>query len=183
VGERVLAPARAFGPPVADLVGPMPYVQRQRLIDDDLGVHGIHRYWKSGFVPRLSDEFIDLVVERAKTMLSPMTVIGFFYVHGAASRVDPQATAFGLREAQWDFDIISQWTNSAEAAVHVQWTREFWKAAEPHTSGVYVNHIAEDETGRVTAAYGPNYARLVSVKTRYDPGNLFHLNHNIRPRS
>jgi FAD/FMN-containing dehydrogenase len=181
-GERVLAPARQFGSPVADLVGPMPYVKRQQLIDD-LGVHGIHRYWKSGFVPHMTDEFIDLVVEQTKILPSPMTVIGFFYFHGAASRVDPQATAFGLRSAQWDFDIISQWTNPAEAAIHVQWTREFWKLAEPYASGVYVNHIAEDEPGRVTAAYGPYYARLVSVKNQYDPGNLFRLNHNIRPRA
>jgi FAD/FMN-containing dehydrogenase len=181
-GERVLAPARQFGSPLADLVGPISYVQRQRLIDD-LGVHGIHRYWKSGFVPELTDDFIDVVVERAKTLLSPLTAIGFFFFHGAASRVDPQATAFGLRSIQWDFDIISQWTNPAEAAIHVQWTREFWKAAEAYASGVYVNHIAEDEPGRVTAAYGPNYARLVSVKSQYDPANLFRLNHNIRPRT
>jgi FAD/FMN-containing dehydrogenase len=179
-GERVLAPARRFGSPVADLVGPISYVQRQQLLDD-LGTHGIHRYWKSGFLPHLSDEFIDLVVERAKTILSPMTVIGLFYVHGAAARVDAQATAFGLRGALWDFDIISQWTNPAEAAIHVQWTREFWKAAEPYSSGVYVNHIGEDEAERVTAAYGPNYARLASIKTRYDPDNLFRVNHNIRP--
>jgi FAD/FMN-containing dehydrogenase len=181
-GERVLAPARQFGSPLADLVGPISYVQRQRLIDD-LGVHGLHRYWKSGFVPELTDDFIDVVVERAKTLLSPLTAIGFFFFHGAASRVDPQATAFGLRSIQWDFDIISQWTNPAEAAIHVQWTREFWKAAEAYASGVYVNHIAEDEPGRVTAAYGPNYARLVSVKSQYDPANLFRLNHNIRPRT
>jgi FAD/FMN-containing dehydrogenase len=181
-GERVLAPARQFGSPVADLVGPISYVQRQRLIDD-LGVHGIQHYWKSGFVPELGDDFIDLVVAQAQTMVSPLTTIGFFFFHGAASRVDTQATAFGLRSVQWDFDIIAQWTNPAEAAVHVQWTREFWKAAEPSASGVYVNHIAEDEPGRVTAAYGPNYARLVSVKTQYDPGNLFRLNHNIRPRT
>jgi len=181
-GERVLAPARQFGSPVADLVGPISYVKRQQLIDD-LGVHGIHRYWKSGFLPELTDDFVDLLVDRAQTIPSPLTAIGFFYFHGAASRVDPQATAFGLRSAQWDFDIISQWTNPAEAAVHVQWTREFWKASEPYASGVYVNHIAEDEPGRVTAAYGPNYARLVSVKTQYDPSNLFRLNHNIRPQT
>jgi FAD/FMN-containing dehydrogenase len=82
---------------------------------------------------------------------------------------------------QWDFDIIAQWANPAEAAIHVQWARELWKDVEPYASGVYVNHIAEDEPGRVSAAYGPNYARLVSVKTQYDPGNLFRINHNIRP--
>jgi len=181
-GERVLQAARQFGSPVADTVGPIPYVQRQQLIDD-LGVHGLHRYWKSGFLQQISDDFIDIVVDRAQTITSPQTAIGFFFFHGAASRVDPQATAFGLRAVQWDFDIISQWTNPAESPIHVQWTREFWKDVEHYASGVYVNHIAEDEPGRVTAAYGPNYARLVSVKTQYDPGNLFRLNHNIRPRA
>jgi hypothetical protein len=161
----------------------MPYVQRQRLIDDDLAIHGIHRYWKSGFATALSDPFIDLMVEQAATMPSPRTKIGLFYVHGAAGRVDPAATAFGLRGNQWDFDIISQWTNPAEAAVHVQWTRQFWSLAEPFTTGaVYVNHIAEDEPGRIHAAFGPNYERLVAVKTQYDPGNLFRLNHNIAPK-
>src|SRR5207302_10934239 len=116
-----------------------------------------------GFLQTMSDDFIDLVADRAQTIPSPLTVIGLFYFHGAATRVDPQATAFGLRATQWDFDIISQWTNPAEAAIHVQWTREFWKEAEPYASGVYVNHIAEDEPGRVTAAYGPNYARLAAV--------------------
>jgi FAD/FMN-containing dehydrogenase len=180
-GEKVLAAARAFGSPIADLVGPMPYTQRQALIDD-LGVHGIHRYWKSGFSQDLSDDFIDLMVDRADTMRSPMSVVGLFYVHGVAARVDPTATAFGLRGAQWDFDIISQWTDPAEADDHVRWTRQFWSEAEPFCAGgVYVNHIADDEPGRVHAAFGVNYERLVSVKNRYDPTNLFRLNHNIRP--
>ena len=122
------------------------------------------------------------MVEQAGTMLSPLTAIGLFYVHGAAARVDPRTTAFGLRGNQWDFDIISQWTNPAEATLHVQWTRQFWAVAEPFTTGaVYVNHIAEDEPGRVHAAFGANYERLLSVKRTYDPANLFHLNHNIVP--
>lgn len=181
-GERVLAPARQFGSPVADLVQPMPYVQRQKILDD-LGMHGPHRYWKSGFVPRMPDDFLDVVLEHAETILSPMTVIAMFYLHGVASRVDPRATPFGLRGEQWDFDIISQWTDPAETAVHVQWTRQFWDAVEPYASGVYVNHLGGDEPQRLTAAFGPNYERLVDVKTRYDPGNLFRVNHNIRPRT
>jgi FAD/FMN-containing dehydrogenase len=180
-GERVLAPARQFGSPIADLVSPMPYVQRQTLIDD-LGVHGIHRYWKSGFMPELSDDMIDLTVERAETMTSPMSLVGLFYVHGAAARVDPSATAFGLRGAQWDFDIISQWTDPSLADEQVRWTRSFWSEVEPFaTGGVYVNHIAADEPDRVHAAFGSNFERLVSVKRQYDPTNLFRLNHNITP--
>jgi len=179
-GERVLAPARQFGSPIVDLVSPMPYVQRQALIDD-LGVHGIHRYWKSGFMPELGDDAIDLVVERAATMTSPMSVVGLFYVHGAAARVHPQATAFGQRGEKWDFSIISQWTDPSLADEQVAWTRSFWSAAEPFTTGVYVNHISGDEPGRVHSAFGVNYDRLLAAKNRYDPGNLFRLNQNIRP--
>jgi len=159
----------------------MPYAQRQTLIDD-LGVHGIHRYWKSGFMPELGDDFIDLAVERADTMTSPMSVVGLFYVHGVAARVDPSATAFGLRGDQWDFDIISQWTDPSLADEQVRWTRSFWSEVEPFaTGGVYVNHIAADEPGRVHAAFGANYDRLLAVKRQYDPNNLFRLNHNITP--
>jgi FAD/FMN-containing dehydrogenase len=180
-GERVLAPARSFGEPVADTVSPMPYVQRQTLIDD-LGAHGIRRYWKSGFLEDLSDEFIDLIAERSTTMPSSLSVVGLFNVHGAASRVDPTATAFGLRGLRWDFDIISQWNEPAEDDQQVRWTREFWAEVEPFAAaGVYVNHIAEDEPGRVHAAFGSNYERLVAAKNRYDPTNLFRLNHNITP--
>lgn len=180
-GEKALEPARKFGSPIADTVGPMPYVQRQTLIDD-LGVHGIRRYWKSGFMEELSDTFIDLVTARAATMPSPMTAVGLFYVHGAAGRVDPDATAFGLRGNRWDFDIISQWADPTLDAAQVQWTRQFWAEAEPYAAdGVYVNHIADDEPGRVHAAFGRNYDRLVAVKNRYDPTNLFRLNHNIKP--
>jgi FAD/FMN-containing dehydrogenase len=181
-GERVLEPARRFGSPIADLVAPTSYVKRQTLLDD-LGVHGIHRYWKSGFATEFSDAFVDLIVERAASMPSPLSVVGFFYVHGAAARVDPGATAFGLRAKQWDFDIIAQWTDPAEADRQIQWTRDFWGEAEPFATGVYVNHIAADEPDRLPAAYGPNFPRLVSVKTQYDPNNLFRLNHNLKPRA
>jgi hypothetical protein len=158
----------------------MPYVQRQKLLDA-LGEHGIHRYWKSGYVPQLSDDFIDLVVDRARTIPSPLTLIPMFYLHGAYSHIEPAITAFGFRENQWDFDIISQWTNPAEQALHVQWTREFWKDAVPFTRGVYVNHLSDDEPERLTAAYGPNYERLIAVKGAYDPQNVFRMNHNIQP--
>ena len=179
-GERVLAPARTFGSPLADLVQPMPYVQRQKLLDA-LGEHGIHRYWKSGYVPQLSDDFIDMVVDRARTIPSPLTLLPIFYLHGAYSQIDTESTAFGLRGNQWDFDIISQWTNPAEQALHVQWTRDFWKHVAPYTRGVYVNHLSEDEPERLAAAYGPNYQRLVAVKNAYDPQNVFRMNHNIQP--
>jgi FAD/FMN-containing dehydrogenase len=106
----------------------------------------------------------------------------FFQLHGAASRVDRDATAFGLRSDQWDYDVISQWTDPAESAQHIRWTRDFWTAVEPFASGeVYVNHLDAEEGGRIRAAYHHNFDRLVALKNKYDPTNLFRLNQNIRP--
>jgi FAD/FMN-containing dehydrogenase len=161
----------------------MPYTQRQKLFED-MGVHGVRRYWKSGFAKELGDDLINLFVERAASRPSPLSALLFFNMHGAASRVDPGATAFGLCAVQWDFDVISQWIDPTEDERQVQWTREFWSEAEPFANaGVYVNHIAADEPERLHVAFGDNYARLVSVKTQYDPSNVFRLNHNIRPKT
>ena len=119
---------------------------------------------------------------RAATMPSPMSMVGFFHVHGAASRVHANETAFGLRDDQWDYDIISQWLNPGESAHHMQWTREFWTAVEPFATGeVYVNHLDAEEATRIRAAYSDNYERLVALKNKYDPTNLFRLNQNIKP--
>ena len=102
--------------------------------------------------------------------------------HGAFSRVDSDATAFGFRGDVWNFDAISQWLDPAEAEQHVRWTRECWGAVEPFAmAGGYVNHLAADDGERVRASYGDNYERLVDLKNKYDPANLFRLNQNIRP--
>ena len=103
-------------------------------------------------------------------------------VHGAASRVPEHETAFGLRDDQWDYDIISQWQDSGDADRHIRWTREFWTAVEPFATGeVYVNHLDAEEATRIRAAYGKHYDRLVALKNTYDPTNLFRLNQNIKP--
>jgi hypothetical protein len=151
------------------------------MIDEGLAPHGLHRYGKSGLVTELSDDLIDLAVDAFSSIPSPLSVIGFFNIHGAASRVDPRATAFGLRAQQWDVSIVSQWTDPADDDRNVGWTRGLYADVEPFTRGVYVNHISGDEPGRVHAAFGPNYERLVAVKRQFDPDNLFRLNHNIAP--
>ena len=182
-GERVLRPAREFGPPVADLVQPMPYEVRQAMLDDAFAAHGVQRYWKSSLTETLSDDFIDVAIEGARNFASPLSAIAIFRIHGAATRVDTDATAFGMRQAQWDCNIISQWDDPADNEEQITWTREFWAKMEPHTSGgTYVNHIAaDDKPERVRASYGPNYDRLAALKKKYDPTNMFRLNPNIRP--
>jgi FAD/FMN-containing dehydrogenase len=181
-GERLVAPVRKFGSPIADTIGPMSYVQLNTMFDAAFPYGGVQRYWKSSFLKHLGDDVLEILVDRAATMPSPMSMVGFFHVHGAASRVHPDETAFGLRDDQWDYDIISQWQDPGEADRHIRWTREFWTAVEPFATGeVYVNHLDAEEGTRIRAAYGKNYERLVALKNTYDPTNLFRLNQNIKP--
>jgi len=183
VGEKVLAPARQFGRPLADLVGPMPYGVRQTLLDDPFAKHGLHRYWRSAFVDQLSDALIDGMLHGAAGFTSSLSLIGLFYVHGAAARVPADATAFSARRPAWDFDIIGQWTDAAESSGHTAWVRALWGQVEPELLGtVYINHMmGDDRPERVRASYGDNYARLRDLKALYDPMNLFRVNANIAP--
>ncbi len=181
-GEELVKPLRQFGPPLADTIGATSYVALNSLLDAAVPYGSVQRYWKSSFLKEIGDEVIDIVVARTTRFLSPMSMVLFFHLHGAAARIDRDATAFGLRDDQWDYDVISQWTDPAEAAQHIQWTRDFWNAVEPFASGeVYVNHLDAEEAGRIRAAYHHNYDRLVALKNKYDPTNLFRLNQNIRP--
>ena len=182
-GEKVLEAARKFGEPIADLVQPMPHSVRNTLFDDPGNIHGIQRYWKSGFTETMSDELIDTVVGGASDFSSPLTTIVFFKIHGAATRVPASETAFGLRSDNWDVNIVSQWTDAGESEHHTAWTRQLWERVEPLISGAaYVNHIAgDDKPEKVRASYGENYERLVALKKKYDPTNLFRLNANIDP--
>ena len=184
-GERVLAPARQFGTPLADLVQPMPYVARQAMLDEPAAVHGIQRYWKSGFTETISDELLDVLIEGARAFSSPLTAIVIFNIHGAGARVPASATAVGLRGNKWDFNVLSQWIDPAESPRHIAWTRELWGQVEPLISGsAYVNHIAgDDKPEKIRASFGANYERLVALKQQYDPTNLFRLNPNVKPGS
>jgi len=181
-GEAVVAPVRKFGSPLVDTIAPTSYVQLNTLFDAAVPYGGVQRYWKSSFLKELGDDLVEILVERSATMLSPMSMVLFFHLHGAAARVDRNATAFGLRQDQWDYDVISQWNDPAETGQHVQWTREYWTAVEPFATGeVYVNHLDAEEVTRIRAAYGGHYDRLVALKNKYDPTNLFRMNQNIRP--
>ena len=182
-GEKVLAPARQFRKPIADLVGPMPYTARQTLIDEPNARHGLQRYWRSAFTEQVSDDLIDKLIAGAAAFSSPLSLLGLFYMHGAATRVPADATAFCARRPQWDFDIIGQWADVAESGGHIAWVKALWDRVEPDLLGsVYINHLADDDRPeKLRASYGENYARLRDVKTMYDPMNLFRVNANIRP--
>lgn len=182
-GEKILGPARRFGTPLADLVGPMPYTVRQTLLDVPNAEHGLHRYWRSAFTEQLSDALIDAAVDSAASFSSPLSALLLFYIHGAAVRPLPTETAFSARRAQWDFNVIGQWSDAATSDQHIAWLRGIWTRFEPHLLGkVYVNHLAPDDRPEtIRASFGESYSRLREIKALYDPANLFRINANILP--
>lgn len=181
-GEKVLAPYRSFGSPLSDGVQPMPYTAVQGF-GDPLHPWGRRNYWKSSFLPELSDGAIDALIEHHATMPKPFTAVAIEHLGGAISRVPVDATAFSERNHAYNVIVDGQWIDPAEDAESVGWVRGCWEALQPFASeSVYVNYLDDGEEARVTAAYGAkNFARLASVKREYDPGNLFRVNFNVAP--
>jgi FAD/FMN-containing dehydrogenase len=181
-GERVLAPLRAFGPPVADMVQRMPYVGMQSMLDAAFPYGGLRSYWKSNFLRALPDEAIDVFVHNAERCPSPRTIAVIEHSHGAAARVAPEATAFPARHHAFDLVILSLWEDAGVDAAQTAWTRAFYEAMQPWSASlVYVNALSEDDGERVVEAYGTHYRRLADVKAKYDPDNRFRRNQNIVP--
>lgn len=180
-GERLLEPLRKFGPPVADMVGRMPYLALQQMLDA-AAPYGIRSYWKSSYLSGLPDDAIDACAAATATTSSPRSLIMIEHAHGRATAPAPDATAFGARNHAFDMVILSLWSDAAEDQTHIAYTRDTYRAMQPWTAGsVYVNALAEDEAERTPEAYGPNYARLRRVKAQYDPANRFRRNQNIKP--
>lgn len=180
-GEKVLAPLRAYGSPVEDMIEPMSYVQVQQAFDADFP-WGLKNYWKSSNIAELSDHAIDTMVGFMETApsMAPGVVIDQF--GGAVARVPNEATAFGHRESQYDLIIAAIWSEEHEQEAHIDWARSFWDAMQPFSSeAVYVNYLSEEGEDRVRAAYGEHWGRLVDLKREYDPQNVFRNNQNIAP--
>jgi FAD/FMN-containing dehydrogenase len=180
-GERIVAPIKQFGPPVMDVIGPMPYVAQQGLLDQAMPPNLLN-YWKAEFVREVSDGVIRTAVDAFSRVPSPQSSLLLFPIRGAASRVAPDATAFPHRTG-YHMGIYSLWTDPAQNGANIAWVRETWNAMQPFIAGgVYVNELGEDEGAeRVLLAYGGNYARLAQIKAKYDPDNMFRLNANISP--
>jgi FAD/FMN-containing dehydrogenase len=180
-GERVLHPLRTFGSPLEDTIQPMSYRALQSAPDAGFPL-GRQHYWKSSYLKHLSDEAIEVMIRFVAEMPSPISGVGLQQMHGAASRVDPAATAFPHRDEHYDFLILSQWADPTDSEENIRWTRRLFEEMEPFfEKGVYVNNLGEEGEDRVREAYGENYERLVDLKDKYDPTNLFRLNQNIRP--
>jgi FAD/FMN-containing dehydrogenase len=184
-GEQAVRAVREFGTPLVDLVGPTLYVDHQRGLDDTVP-HGWHYYWKATDLTGLSDAVIDIVAQQAYAASSPRSYAAMFHLGGAVARVHRDATAYPSREAEHNIVIDAVWLpeQGDVAAPEAAWARRFLAALEPHRAGVYVNFLdSDDDTARVREAYGDDtYRRLVAVKGKYDPENVFHQNKNIPPR-
>jgi FAD/FMN-containing dehydrogenase len=176
-----VAPLRAFGPPAADMIQRVPYPLANAGVDW-LFAPGILGYWKSAFFSELSDSAIAILIdafERAPTDRCALVIEAF---QGQATRIDPTATAYPHREPGHNLLLISQWTDPADSDAAIAWARTTFETLAPHMADrLYTNYLPADDHGRVRQAYGVNYERLVELKRRYDPRNLFHLNQNIDP--
>ena len=180
--ERELAPFKGFGSPLMVQVGPLPYPVMNTLLDAGFP-DGALNYWLSSFTRGLPDALIDTVVERFATVPSAMGSILFEHFHGAVTRIGPSETAVPHRDPGWNLLVPSVWTDPADTDANIQWTRETFAALRPQfATRRWLNYLGDDQgDDAIRAAYGPNYERLLDIKRRYDPDNVFHLNHNIAP--
>ncbi|HEX9171069.1 MAG TPA: FAD-binding oxidoreductase [Telluria sp.] len=173
---------RAFGQPIGEHIGPMPYTAWQQAFDPLL-VPGARNYWKSHNFRSLPDAAIDTLVSHAGQLPTPQCEIFLGLLGGKASEPVADATAYPSRDALFAMNVHTRWDAPADDARCVAWARAFYQATAPYAAGsVYINFLTEDEGARIKDAYGKNYERLVAIKTRYDPDNLFRHNQNIAPQ-
>jgi FAD/FMN-containing dehydrogenase len=184
-GERVLRPLRELATPLLDLSATMPYTVLQGAFDA-LFPKGRLYYWKSLYLDDFEGETMAATIRYARDRPTPMTLLGFWHLGGgAASRVGGEATAFGRRDAPYLLSFDTTWEDPAETERCLAWTRAAWADMRRFgPGGLYLNFagFGEEKDALVRAGYGANYERLVELKTAYDPGNLFDMNQNIRPR-
>ena len=180
-GARVIGSFNDVAEPVAELVGPMPYPAINVLFDD-LVPRGLQNYWKTVFVDDLTDEAIAAHVEHGPRVPAITSAMHLYPINGACHDVPLDATAFGNRDASYACNIAGIWPDPADNDANMQWVRDYYAALAPHSrTGGYTNFASADDQERARDNYGSGYDQLVQVKRRYDPGNLFHLNHNIPP--
>ena len=181
-GKKAVAPLRALGKPLADIVGPMPFAGWQTAFDPLL-TPGARNYWKSHDFARLSDPLIDLLVDHAGRVPTPETEVVLVHIGGAVNNVPVIATSYPHRNVEYIVNVHTRWSHPSQDQSCIAWARQLFDAMAPHsTGGVYVNFMPEDEGQRVKiGAYGRNYKRLTTLKAKYDPRNLFRMNQNIKP--
>lgn len=180
-GQKLIEPLRGFGDAHGEHIGAQPFVDWQQAFDPLL-TPGARNYWKSHNFTALSDGALDSIIEFAGKLPSPQCEIFVGLIAGAPNRVAPDAMAWGHRDAKFVLNVHARWDDARDDDTCITWAREFFKSSAPYASGgAYVNFMTEEEGDRVAAAYGPNFARLVEIKKKYDPENVLHLNQNIKP--
>lgn len=180
-GPSAVEFVRAFGTPVGEHLGPMPFVAWQQAFDPLL-TPGARNYWKSHNLDEIRDGLIDALLSAIDKLPSPQCEIFFGQIGAQTQRVPVEATAYSSRDTLYAMNVHGRWDDASDDERCIAWARAFFDAAAPFALGsVYVNFMTQEEGGRVADAYGPNYERLVAVKNRYDPRNLFRCNQNIRP--
>jgi hypothetical protein len=182
-GEVAMRPVHASTPPpLLDGMITMPYPRLQSLFDPLLP-KGLQWYWKGDFVKHLPDEAIDAHLAEAAKSPSELSLMHLYPIDGAVHQLPPEATAWRCRDATWSMVIAGIDPDPAKAEHLIRWSRNYWSAVHPYNErGGYVNFMMADEgADRVRETYGPNFDRLVAIKSRYDPENLFRVNQNIRP--
>jgi FAD/FMN-containing dehydrogenase len=182
--EADLAPVRALGEPIADLVTKKPYTEQQAMLDG-MEPKGNHYYWKTEYLAGLSNGFLDTFRESALKVTSPLSESIVIHLAGALNERADDDGAVGNRDARYMTAFAGQWPADAPDGEHVTWVREAWKSVRPFsTGGNYLNfQTADEDQERLRATYGANFHRLVEVKEKYDPENVFRSNRNIRPRA
>ena len=184
-GERLLQPLRELGPMVADFSGQMPYCDVQKLFDPLFPAGQYRCYWKSHLLSQLSDQAILEAIENAATSPSDKSISSLWNFGGATATVPAEATAFGDRSFGWMYSLDSVWRDAADDNKVMNWTRAAWERARRHSheGRLYLNFAGQDtDSDELTRrAFGKNYSRLAHIKKRYDPGNMFRFNQNIRP--
>jgi FAD/FMN-containing dehydrogenase len=180
-GEKALAPLRAHGNPIADVIGPAQFTDFQAGFDPLL-TPGVRNYWKSHDFPALGDDALDTILGYIGKLPGPACEVFIAHMGGATSRVPADATAYRGRDAEFIMNVHGRWEDAADDDKCIAWCRELFDATKPFATGAaYVNFMTEEEGERVQEAYGDGYGRLVELKNKYDPNNLFRLNQNIRP--
>jgi FAD/FMN-containing dehydrogenase len=180
-GRAVLARIREELRPAASDLSVVPFLFMQT-ITDDLFTHGLRTYIKAGFAGDLPDGLIDVLLERAASVRSPISQVELLALGGAIARVDSDATAFPFRQARWLINIPATWRDAADDECEIAWARATYAAVKPYLSeGNYVNFMGDDEDDTAAGAYGRTIERLRQIKAIYDPDNVFRLNQNIQP--
>jgi FAD/FMN-containing dehydrogenase len=183
-GERAMRPLLQFAEPLLDLSGPQPLADLNSALDELFPPGAHHSYWKSHYLPELGDEAIDTFVRWAERRPSPLSPIPIRHLGGAMGRVAATETAIGDRSAPYLLSIDAIWEDPGDADRNIEWTRGFWNEIQRFSTGAaYTNFLSPLEAGDelLRASYGDGYGRLLALKRRYDPNNLFRLNHNFDP--